>query len=201
MEFCPVCSDGFWEAAWAHRGGSTWVEAGVRLTPLPPGLEHCDFVICWEILRLHTAQLSGVAWSSLFIYLYFLFLFFIFKKNLFIYFWLRWVLVAVRGLSLVVVSRGYSLLRCTGFSLRWLLLLQSMGSRCTGSVVVACGLSSCGSWALECRLSSCGAWALLLRGMWDLPRPGLELVSPALAGRFLTTEPPGKPQSSLFLFR
>ena len=28
--------------------------------------------------------------------------------------------------------------------------------------------------------------------MWDLPRPGMEPVSPALAGRFLTTEPPGK---------
>ena len=28
--------------------------------------------------------------------------------------------------------------------------------------------------------------------MWDLPGPGLEPVSPALAGRFLTTEPPGK---------
>ena len=33
----------------------------------------------------------------------------------------------------------------------------------------------------------------LLCGMWDLPRPGLEPVSPALAGGFLTTEPPGKP--------
>ena len=30
-------------------------------------------------------------------------------------------------------------------------------------------------------------------GMWDLPRPGLEPVSPALAGRFSTTAPPGKP--------
>ena len=29
--------------------------------------------------------------------------------------------------------------------------------------------------------------------MWDLPRPGLEPVSPALAGGFLTTLPPGKP--------
>ena len=29
--------------------------------------------------------------------------------------------------------------------------------------------------------------------MWDLPRPGLEAVSPALAGRFSTTAPPGKP--------
>ena len=29
--------------------------------------------------------------------------------------------------------------------------------------------------------------------MWDLPGPGMEPVSPALAGRFFTTEPPGKP--------
>ena len=28
--------------------------------------------------------------------------------------------------------------------------------------------------------------------MWDLPGAGLEPVSPALAGRFLTTAPPGK---------
>ena len=27
----------------------------------------------------------------------------------------------------------------------------------------------------------------------DLPDPGIELTSPALAGRFFTTEPPGKP--------
>ena len=43
------------------------------------------------------------------------------------------------------------------------------------------------------RLSSCGSRAQLLRGMWDLPRPGLEPVSPALAGRLSTTAPPGKP--------
>ena len=43
------------------------------------------------------------------------------------------------------------------------------------------------------RLSSCGSQAQLLRGMWDLPKPGLEPVSPALAGRFSTTAPPGKP--------
>ena len=46
----------------------------------------------------------------------------------------------MRGLSLVVASRGYSSLRCTGFSLRWLLLLRSTGSRCAG-------FSSCGSRA------------------------------------------------------
>ena len=49
------------------------------------------------------------------------------------------------------------------------------------------------------RLSSCGSRAQLLRGMWDLPRPGLEPASPALAGRFSTTAPPGKPLSPYFL--
>ena len=43
------------------------------------------------------------------------------------------------------------------------------------------------------RLSIYGSRAQLLRGMWDLPRPGLEPVSPALAGRLSTTAPPGKP--------
>ena len=45
------------------------------------------------------------------------------------------------------------------------------------------------------RLGSCGTRAQLLCGMWDLPRPGLEPVSPALAGRFSTTVPPGKPST------
>ena len=35
--------------------------------------------------------------------------------------------------------------------------------------------------------------------MRDLPRPGLKPVSPALAGGFLTTVPPGKPGLFLFL--
>ena len=47
------------------------------------------------------------------------------------------------------------------------------------------------------RLSNCGSRAQLLRGIWDLPRPGLEPVSPALAGRFPTTAPPGKPCPTL----
>ena len=46
-----------------------------------------------------------------------------------------------------------------------------------------------------CRLSNCGSRAQLLRSMWDLPRPGLEPVSPALAGRLSTTAPPGKPDA------
>ena len=43
------------------------------------------------------------------------------------------------------------------------------------------------------RLSSCGSRAQPLRGTWDPPRPGLEPVSPAPAGGFSTTAPPGKP--------
>ena len=47
------------------------------------------------------------------------------------------------------------------------------------------------------RLSSCGPRAQSLRGTWDPPRPGLEPMSPALAGRLSTTAPPGKPSTSL----
>ena len=97
----------------------------------------------------------------------------------FIYFWLCWVFVVARGFSLVAESRGYSSLRCVGFSLWWLLLLWSTGSRCVG-------------------FSSCGSRALLLHGTWDLPGPGLKPVSPELAGRFLTTVPPGKPCLNFF---
>ena len=49
------------------------------------------------------------------------------------------------------------------------------------------------------RLSNCGSQAQSLRGMWDLPRPGREPVSPALAGRFSTTAPPGKPACLFFI--
>ena len=37
------------------------------------------------------------------------------------------------------------------------------------------------------------AWAQLLLGKWNLRRPGMQPVSPALAGGFLITEPPQKP--------
>ena len=49
------------------------------------------------------------------------------------------------------------------------------------------------------RLSNCGSRAQSLHGMWDLPRPGLEPVSPALAGRLPTTAPPGKPYTESFI--
>ena len=100
----------------------------------------------------------------------------------------------------------------TSFYLFIYLFLAVLGLRfCTRA------LSSCGKWGplfiavrgpliiaaslvaehrLQTRrLSNCGSRAQLLRGMWDLPRPGLEPVSPALAGRLSTTAPPGKPQN------
>ena len=87
-----------------------------------------------------------------------------------IYFWLCWVFVAARGLSLVVVSGVYSWLRCTGFSLWWLLLLQSTGSRACrfqqlwhmGSVVVTRGLQSTGSVVVAHRLSGSAACGIFL---------------------------------------
>ena len=61
------------------------------------------------------------------------------------------------------------------------------------------GLSSCYSPALELGLSGCGAWAYLLCGMWDLPGPGMEPESPALAIRFLFTVPRGKSKQLIFV--
>ena len=96
-----------------------------------------------------------------------------------LFFWLRWVFVAVRGLSFQL-GRAGATLRC-GLSLR-----------SVASLVVEHGLQAC-------RLSSCGSRAQLLCGMWDLPGPGLKPVFPALAGRFLTTVPPGKTWIFLYI--
>ena len=84
----------------------------------------------------------------------------------------------MRGLSPVVASGGHSSSLCAGLSPSWPLPLRSTGSRHAGSAVVAHGPSR----------SS---------GTRDLPRPGLEPVSPALAGRLSTTAPPGKPHSKI----
>ena len=79
----------------------------------------------------------------------------------------------VMGFSLVAQAGAALELWCVGFSLWWLFLLQSKGSGVYG-------------------LSSCGSWALLPHRMWHLPRPGIEPISPVLAGRFLTTGQPRK---------
>ena len=92
-----------------------------------------------------------------------------------IYFWLRWVFVAACGLPLVAARGGYSLLWYTGFSC---CRARALGPQ--ASVVVAHGLS--------CSMA-CG----------NLPRPGLEPMSPALAGGFLINAPPGKSPWTHFL--
>ena len=80
------------------------------------------------------------------------------------YFWLHWVFTAAHGLVLVVVHR------------------------------LLTGVASLGAQALGCvGFSSCGTLAQLPSGMWNHPRPGIEPVSPALAGRFSTTGLPGSP--------
>ena len=124
---------------------------------------------------LRQSQASQILVLALLLSFFLLLLFFLMWMHfyLFIYFWLCWVFVSVRGLSLVVASRGHSSSQCAGLSLSRPLVAEHR--------------------LQTCRLSSCGSRAQLLRGIWDLPRPGLEPVSPALAGRFSTTAPPGKP--------
>ena len=86
-------------------------------------------------------------YNVLSLHLFFPFFFFklFIERNicLFIYLfiWLCWVFVSVRGLSLVAASGGHSSSRCAGLSLSRPLLLQSTGSRRPGSVVVAHGPS------------------------------------------------------------
>ena len=120
------------------------------------------------------------------------------------------------GFSLVVVSGGYPIVVVCGLlievaSLVFLKILLIFG--CAGSSLLCGLLSSCGNQGLlssgsarasHCRgcllqsmgsrhkFSSHGTRAWLLRGLWNLPRAGIEPVSPALAGGFLTTGSPGK---------
>ena len=106
--------------------------------------------------------------------------FFFFFINLFIYLFIYLLFLAVLGLRFC--ARAFS----------------SCGERGPLFIAVRGPLTIAASPVAEHRLqtrrlSSCGSRAQLLRGMWDPPRPGLEPVSPALAGGFSTTAPPGKP--------
>ena len=71
-------------------------------------------------------------------------------------------------------------------------LSPAAGLRLLAAVTSPYGLGS-----REGGLSSCSAGAWLSCVVWDLPGPGIEPASPALAGSFLTTRPPGKPKSVL----
>ena len=72
--------------------------------------------------------------------------------------------------------------------LRWLFLLQSMGSRSTG--FTSCGTQAQWLWHT----------GLVAPSMWDLPGLGLEPMSPALAGGFLTIVPLGKSHHIVYSF-
>ena len=124
--------------------------------------------------------------------LFFFFFYFsslcILKNNLYL-FWTVLSLCCCMGFSRVAAVAGQSLVVVHGPLLLW-----SRGSGAcrlpqlqhAGSVVAAPKLQSTG-------FSGCGARAQLLHSIWDLPRPGIEPMSPALEGGFFTTEPPGKP--------
>ena len=139
-----------------------------------------------------------VLWQIILIYFLIFFLINLFIFLLFIFGCVGSSLLRVGFLQLrragATLRCGARASHCGGFSC---CRAQALGAQ--ASVVVARGLSSCGLRALEHRLSSCGTRAQLRRGMWDLPGPGLEPVSPALAGGFLTTAPPGKSERALFV--
>ena len=72
------------------------------------------------------------------------------NNNLINYFWLHWVFVAARAFLQLWQAGATLYLWCVGFSLPWLLLLQSMGSK-------VCRLCSCSSRSLEYpNLVACG---------------------------------------------
>ena len=79
------------------------------------------------------------------------------------------------------------------------LLLVVASGNCS---LVTVWVSPCGGFCCEVQalghadFSSCGTLLSLLHGMWDLPRPAITPMSPALAGRLLTTGPPGKSASN-----
>ena len=68
-------------------------------------------------------------------------------KVLFIYLWLRWLFIAVRGFSLVAGSGGYALVSVRRLLTVLLLWLRGTGSRVSGLQELQRMLSSCGSRA------------------------------------------------------
>ena len=126
------------------------------LTSYTAHFRRCCSSLTW--LPLKSLKQTSIFWPHFFK-----------KKNLFVYFWLSGSLLLC-GLFSVVVSRGYSLLECVGFSLWCLFLLGSTGSR-------VCQLSNCGSSVVVAHeLSSCSTWAQQLQHM------GSAVVAPRLQG-------------------
>ena len=151
------------------RKVSAWVSTGGPEEPvlsLPLGL------LC-ECLSSVISKFVLVICNALLTSRHLIFFFFFFNKFIYLF-------LAVLGLRFC--ARAFS----------------SCGERGRLFIVVRGPLTIAASLVAEHRLqtrslSSCGSRAQSLRGMWDLPRPELEPVCPALAGRLSTTAPPGKP--------
>ena len=98
-------------------------------------------LFCFVLLYFHPS-LTPISFITIPQVMTIIFCFFFFNFYLcYLFIWLCWVFVSVRGLSLVAASGGHSSSRCAGLSLSRPLLLQSTGSRHAGSVVVAHGPS------------------------------------------------------------
>ena len=108
-------------------------------------------------------------------------------KFLLVCFWPCWVFISLSGLSPAVASRARVFVR--------VLKLLISGEKNHLSFVGASLAVEQGS--RELRLSCCGLdRAQLLLGTWNLPRPGIEPVSSAIAAGFLPTVSPGKSWST-----
>ena len=127
---------------------------------------NCQEYVQWKLLSERFLHLLAK-----FLRYYFLIILFIFIYLFLAVLGLHWR----AGFSLAGAGDSFSLQR-SGFSLRGLILLVPR-------------------LYLEHRRHSCGTGALSPFGMRNLPGPGIEPESPALAGGRLTTEPAGKPQS------
>ena len=120
--------------------------------------------------------------------------------------------------SLISIRENQFLFNYTILGVLYLFIYGCVGSSFCARAFSSCGkrgplfITVCGPLTIVAslvaehrlqtrRLSNCGSRAHLLHGMWDLPRPGLEPMSPALAGRFSTTAPPGKPNFLLIFLR
>ena len=109
-------------------------------------------------------------------------------KIVFVCLWLRWVFI-LHGLSQLWRAGATLQLQCTGFSLQGLLWLWSTGSRARGLRQLR---------LLGCRVQVQQLWCmgLIAPQLWDPPGSAIEPMSPASAGRFFTTELPGKPSTT-----
>ena len=87
-----------------------------------------------------------------------------------------------------VLCTGFLQLLCVGFSWRWLLLLQSTGSRVHGFSSYGTQAQQFQPQPLEHGLSSYGTQACLPHSMRSLPRPEVEPMSPDLGGTSLIAQ-------------